>query len=217
MFTIDKLWQSRQEQDWKQALDYYWNSVKKENLELERHMDKLCLDSIRDLDPEGWYRFLHDEYFRWKYTAPNRYSTTTVHLSKYRNSTNGLPQLFSIKEKILALDLNDIYAALSVVTKIRGLGIAGASGLLSILYPQSFGTVDQFVVKALQAIPGLPEHEQLMRISPDCQVTATNGVLLIEIMRRKARENNRSFGNNDWTPRKIDMVLWGRGYILPNR
>ena len=35
-----------------------------------------------------------------------------------------------------------------------------------------------------------------------------DAVLLIDIMRRKARQLNGWFGTNKWTPRKIDMILW---------
>jgi hypothetical protein len=31
-----------------------------------------------------WYEFLANEYFRWKYTAANRYATTTKQLAKYK-------------------------------------------------------------------------------------------------------------------------------------
>lgn len=35
-----------------------------------------------------------------------------------------------------------------------------------------------------------------------------DAVLLEGILRRKAAELNDKFGNNSWTPRKVDMVLW---------
>jgi hypothetical protein len=46
-------------------------------------------------------------------------------------------------------------------SRIRGLGIAGASGLLSVLFPEYFGTVDQFVVMSLLCINGLKERKSL--------------------------------------------------------
>jgi len=35
-----------------------------------------------------------------------------------------------------------------------------------------------------------------------------DAILLIEIMRRKAKQLNNWFSNNEWTPRKVDMILW---------
>ena len=50
----------------------------------------------------------------------------------------------------MALDPSDVGAALQTALAIRGLGTAGASGLLALLYPRDLTTVDQFVVKALR-------------------------------------------------------------------
>jgi len=76
------------------------------------------------------------------------------------------------------------------------------------MYPHAFATVDQFAVKALCEVSGLPEQDILRRMNPS-NITLSNGIVLISLMRRKAKENNNIFGNDSWTPRKIDMVLWG--------
>ena len=68
----------------------------------------------------------------------------------------------------------------------------------------------QFVVKALRAVRGLSEARDVARMNPD-SLSLRDAVLLISIMRRKAEENNRLFGTSDWTPRKIDKVLWTYG------
>ena len=47
-------------------------------------------------------------------------------------------------------------------------------------------------------------------MKPD-SLTVKDGVVLIEIMRRKAAANNRLLGTDSWTPRKIDKVLWTYG------
>lgn len=39
-------------------------------------------------------------------------------------------------------------------------------------------------------------------------ITLKNGIVLINIMKDKAKENNKIFGTDFWTPRKVDMVLW---------
>jgi len=54
-----------------------------------------------------------------------------------------------------------------IATSIHGLGIAGASGLLTLMYPDQFGTVDQFVVKALREVEGLPQRAALERMNPE--------------------------------------------------
>jgi len=43
-------------------------------------------------------------------------------------------------------------------------------------------------------------------------------ILLIEIMRRKAKKLNKPFGCKGWTPRKLDMILaWIGLEMLPYR
>ena len=99
---------------------------------------------------------------------------------------------------------------LKTASAIHGLGTAGASGLIALMYPQKFGTVDQFAVKALWQVEGLPEAEALVRMNPD-SLTISDGVLIIGVLRRKAGDLNRTFKSAIWTPRKLDMVLWTFG------
>jgi len=205
MITINDLLESNYEQDCKVALENYWSFIRPENIELERELNDLKLEQISNLNPIGWYKFLHDRYFRWKYTAPNRYASTTFALKRYKDS-NQLDSLFDIKKRLVNFNISDISVGLSIAKEIHGLGIAGASGLLSLMYP-NYSTVDQFVVKALCQIPSLSESSDLNKMKPD-NLTLRYGIVLINIMRRKAKENNRIFGTDFWTPRKIDMVLW---------
>jgi hypothetical protein len=207
--NINDLWRSSDPIAWEQALQRYWNFVQPRNLDLERALDTLDMKRLQSLSPQGWYNFLHDEYFRWKYTAPNRYATTTIQLRKYVDG-GALDELEKLRKQILNLDVNDVRFGLKTAKEIRGLGTAGASGLLSLMYPEHFATVDQFVVKALCLVSGLPEANALSKMKP-LNLSVTDGVLLIDILSRKAKENNRMFGTSAWTPRKIDMVLWTYG------
>jgi hypothetical protein len=70
--------------------------------------------------------------------------------------------------------------------------------------------VDQFAVKALLIIGDLPETPLLEQMNPT-DLNVNDGVVLIEIMRRKAAQNNRLFGTDAWMARKIDKVLWTYG------
>lgn len=207
--NVSALWHSTDAAAWEQALQRYWNFVQPRNLELERELDTLDVKRIEGLSPQGWYDFLHDEYFRWKYTAPNRYATTTMHLKKYIDADE-LDVLESLRKQILCLDRSDVRLALTTAKKIRGLGTAGASGFLSLLFPNHFATADQFVVKALRLVSDLPEASAILKMKEE-NLSVTNGVLITNILRQKSRENNRVFGSTTWTPRKIDMVLWTYG------
>ena len=143
---------------------------------------------------------------RTTYTAPNRYASTTNILRSYA-ANNELAALHSIKERLFAVDRDNIQQCLAVASSIRGLGIAGASGLLAVLFPGHFGTVDQFTVKALAKIPDLPEAHLIAAMNPE-SLKLNEGTVVIRIMRRKSEELNRVLSTADWTLRKVDMVLW---------
>ena len=206
---IAELWTSSDPAAWERALARYWSYVRPENLDLERSLDLLDLERLREMDSQSWYQFLRDEYFVWKYTAAHRYASTTGQLQRYVDD-DALDELDAIRRKLLSLDTDDIRLSLYAAEEIRGLGTAGASGLLSLMYPHKFATVDQFVVKALCEVDELPEAQTIARMHPE-GLSVKDGVLLIEVLRRKAADNNRLFNSETWTPRKLDMVLWTYG------
>lgn len=209
MISIAELWRSQDRQAWDDALERYWDFVRPENVGVERRMEMLDVERIRQFDAAAWYDFLLNDYFRWKYTAPNRYATTTKSLRQYVEA-GGLAELARIKARLFEFDVGDVATGLSIASEIKGLGPAGASGLLALLFPKAFGTADQFVVKSLQAVTDLPDSGAVMRMKPT-QLRLADAVVLIGVMRRKAFENNQAFGTSTWTPRKVDKVLWTYG------
>ena len=166
MIPINQLWKSTDSQTWQGALQNYWSFVQPKNMTIEQDLDSLHLDTIRTFNAEKWYAFLKDVYFFWKYTAPNRYASTTKILREFVDRGN-IDQLDHIRKKLLDLRLDDTFECLETAKQIPGLGTAGASGLLAIMYPQNFGTVDQFVVKALWEVGGLPEEAAVSKMKPE--------------------------------------------------
>jgi len=161
------------------------------------------------MNPGTWYNFLETEYFVWKYTAKNRLVTTRQQLRRYLVGSD-LESLDQIRKQLLAFDASNARLGLSIAMQIRGLGVAGASGLLALMYAKKFGTVDQFLVKALRQVAGLPEAAALAQMKPE-RLKLEDGVLLIELLRRKAEELNQLFCVTTWTPRALDKILWTYG------
>lgn len=205
---INKLWNSTDKTLWTKALDSYFSSglIKKDNIDLEIEIEKLNPVTIKDMSTEEFYDWLYNVYFVWKYTAANRLATTSKSLSRYK-SENRMQELEQIHLDLFTFDVNDVNEGLKIASSIHGLGIAGASGLLAVLYPRYFGTVDQFVVKAICEIDNLPEKDILSNMNPD-SLTIKDGTLLIKIMKYKAAELNNIFDTNKWIPRDIDKILW---------
>src|SRR5258708_7231145 len=71
---------------WQKALTRYWTFVKPSNLALEKEMDQLGSEIVRKMTPKAWFEFLLEKYFRWEYTAPNRYASTTKILRSYASN-----------------------------------------------------------------------------------------------------------------------------------
>jgi hypothetical protein len=207
--TVAELWDSDDAAGWEHALQRYWTLVKPANVALEREMESLRPVSIQNLDVEEWFQFLEQRYFRWKYTAPNRYVTTTA-ARRRQTERIGVDALLGIRDRILAGLDGPVDRALHAACDVGGLGPAGASGLLALLRPDAFATIDQFVAKALSEVTSLPERAVVCRVSPQ-GLTIKDGVVLITIMRRKAAELNAALVTDAWTPRKVDMVLWTCG------
>jgi hypothetical protein len=207
--SIADLWFSHDENDWRRAEERYWTLIQPRNLDLERAIEPLDRDRIRSLTSDGWFDFLHNEYFRWKYTARNRYATTTATLRRKAASETDRAALDKIRKDVLAINPSDIRVAIEIASQIPGLGTAGASGLLALLYPEYFGTVDQFAVKALREVPNLPEADALATMNPE-GLTAVDGEVLVKIMRRQGGVLTDAFGTS-WTPRAVDKVLWTYG------
>lgn len=210
MSLISGLWACEDEAVWRFALKTYWLFVKGENRGLEEALEH-ARERAQGLDPKGWYDFLLNEYFPWKFAPP----FLAAHQNTLRRhvSQNGLDGLYEIKRCLFALDPanpENTERALKIADGIPGLATSGASGLVTVLFPEHFGTVDQFVVRALQSIDGLP-HEELVRGMKPMNFTPQEAATVIKIMRKKAGENNLKFRTDFWTPRRMDMILWTYG------
>lgn len=203
---LTHLWNSNSEEEWNIALEQYWELVKPANISLENKMETLSPNYIRNLTAEGFYEFLYDEYFVWKYTAKNRLATTHMHLQRYITEKR-VNDLDRIREELFSFDLENIKKGLEIASSIHGLGIAGASGLLALLFPKYFGTVDQFVVLDLMSIRDINQIDLIKLMNPD-NLRLKDGVELIKIMKERAGELNRMNNTDKWTPRHIDKVLW---------
>jgi len=201
---IAALWHCQDESSWKTALSEYWNCVKPCNRVIEEQLNNLNVSTASDI--EDWYSFLLCKYIPWKYTNFLQRKRTEARIIKAYASDR--QKLRGIVAQLFCFNHHDIHEGLTLANKIAGIGVAGASGLLAILFPESFGTVDRFVVAGLSRIKNLPQAGRLQSMNPKKTLRISDGVLLIEIMREKARELNSLFVTDFWTPRKIDMILW---------
>ncbi|MCR5345490.1 MAG: hypothetical protein K6E46_05520 [Lachnospiraceae bacterium] len=210
MIEINHLWAEGSEKEWKEALGKYYNMPQVMNIsDLDREIDEAHnnLGGIRKMSGEAFYDFLHDKYFVWKYTAPNRLATTRMALEKQDKN-----ELAKIKNELFDIHDNipdEIELLLKTVMQIKGLGTVGASGLLSILFPDEYCSVDQYSLESLCEIKSFSDETKriLKAIKPN-SIKYKEGAFIEMILRDKAGELNKKFNTSEWTPRKMDMILW---------
>ena len=210
--TINYLWNYGTEANWLDALNQYETVINERSAEtqlIEEFMDQLCAEDVKKMSPREFYDFLYEKYFFWVFTQKNRLATTRKHLQRYVEEDR-LFELDSIHKELFETTHTDVEECLTIAMRIRGLGIAGASGLLSVLFPYKFGGVNEFIATTLRGIEGINYRQELLEMNP-ALLTAKDGVVLTKIFREKADELNRRFETDFWTPRKIDKVLWACG------
>ena len=201
--NINDIWSSQDNDVWNEALLSAKEETGRDNF-IETKMLKLNVEYLKNLEVNDFYNFLHDDYFLWKYTAKNRLATTRKKLEEY---VVDMKELKDIQEELFNFKLEKTRMGLNVAVQIKGLGIAGASGLLSLLYPSYFGTVDDMVIRALLSTNGYKDDETIKSMNPK-NIKIDEAVYLINIFKKKANELNKLFNQYCWTPRDIDVILW---------
>ncbi|MFS1134803.1 hypothetical protein [Enterococcus hirae] len=200
--NINEIWQSEDEEIWKKALTEAMVETGRDNC-IETKLSRINIDYVSQLEVEDFYDFLYDSYFVWKYTAKNRLATSRSHFEKHKNN---LSELSKIQKEIFSFELPNTKLGLMYATQINGLGVAGASGLLALLFPSYFGTVDEMVVRALLKTEEFKTDEKIKQMNPQ-NLKIEDAVYLIDIYRKKANHLNKIFKTYSWTPRNIDVIL----------
>lgn len=200
---INEIWNSKEISVWKDALSKATIETGRDD-SIETKMSKLNVEYIQHLPVEDFYSFLHDDYFVWKYTAKNRLASTRKSLKKHETD---MEKLRKIQEELFNFNLSETDKGLEIAHKIEGLGISGASGLLALLFPSYFGTVDDMVIRALLTCDEYRDDATIKAINPQ-DININGAVYLIEQFKKKAHELNALSNEYCWRPRDIDVILW---------
>ena len=202
--SLNELWTSATAEDWENSLDDYDRLIESRDIDvrwIESYISRVRADDICQLSSIEFYFF-------WRYAAkPNRLATTRKALKQYLENSKW-DDLAAIQRELFSMDHANIEHCIKVALQISGLGIdGGASGLLAVLFPEDFGTVDNHTFELLKSIPSL--NDDLRSIAHKGQLTtADDCAILIDIMRKKTKLLNEQFPNLNWNPRKFDMVIW---------
>jgi hypothetical protein len=210
--SIIDLWNCKDPREWDYCeSELYDAAVKPENRDVERELERPGLrERIAQMSTDGFYAFLHDEYFQWKFTSKPQLIGNRRALAKHV-AEGTMDRVERVRQGLVDRGTDSKGATIKLMMGkyggIHGLAVAGASGLLALVYPEEFGTVDVMVTRALQRL-GLPN---VLTVDPK-NISIADAETMIEIMRLKAIDLNRIFGTNRWTPRLVDRVLWVAGH-----
>jgi len=231
--SLGSLWLSNEVSAWQDALAKYWNhGPVRANIDVERHMDRLTAEERTAILSSGGalVEFLDRWYYSWKFFAIAPYDIPK-HQAKVRAEYAANPAKYdAIARQLGALNPDNVEQCLKAVASrsIPGLQLSAASGLLAVLFPASFGTVDQHTLRALQTLDD-DRAVWLRRHIPDPKTffPANNNdqgrhaaKLMTQLYREKARELAQLDEETGWGPRRVEMVCYtvrprARGRHLP--
>ncbi|MGI9462239.1 MAG: hypothetical protein ACR2NY_06690 [Alphaproteobacteria bacterium] len=209
---INVFWQSNNQTTWEYVLGKYMSRVKWRNRELENELENefnkvKCLDDIKKFkDVKNWYEFMLEKYFRWKFTDGRIYAGRKTEFEiKYASNQVCLENM--IEAILQESNQADAQTMIALTREIDGLAVPAGSGFLALLLPKLYGTVDRYIVENIKVIEPFKNHPLIKYIKLTA-IDNTDFESLTKIFRNKADELNKKFSTNDWTPRKIDKVLW---------
>ena len=77
--------------------------------------------------------------------------------------------------------------------------------MLSIMYPDRFGTVDKFVVLCLKETL---TNDSIIQSTNEEEIKIEQAIYIEKLMREKAKELNKLFSVVTWNARAIDKATW---------
>ncbi len=220
--NVQELWHSFDQVAWDYAEGPLYDSrVKPANVKLERDLELASdlRDLIAAMETEAFLDWLRDTYFPWKFTGPEIVQQRRSLARHWADGSTGMAELERARATLIARNGRTKKQMIDAMCKIHGLSVAGASGLLALTYPETFGCVDVMVVKSFRTLGmflDIPfsvvrskDKKGNVRPSEKARITAEAAERMMDVMAAKAKELNRDFGNiNKWKPRSIDRVLW---------
>jgi hypothetical protein len=158
--SMVELWRSQDPREWDYCESELYDAyVQPANRMIERELEKPGLrERIARMDAAQFYAFLRDEYFLWKFTSGPERTGNLKWLARHV-SDGTMDRLERARRNLVNRgDFSKDASILMLMGRhggVHGLAVAGASGLLALVYPEEYGTVDVKVTEALQQV-GLP-------------------------------------------------------------
>ena len=203
---LKAVWDQPVERKWEDLQACYWEveSVKKhmcleQELNNSKHVEQLIKNDFKS--------FILNKYIPWKYTDCRWTLRYEEKLKSWKGADKFAEDILDYEERLKHTNNYEeriLQEGIELRNELYGIGVAGITGLLSLLIPEVFGTVDKYVAKSMMALG-------LIEVKNPSNIKIKEAKDMEMIMIKKAKELNYRFNVDIWTPRKVDMILWSYG------
>ena len=196
--------------DFDEGVRSYWREIESRSPEVqerERAFPELS-QRFAGREPPHFTRSELGHIIRWKYTDGRR----------CKRALDGLKRVSDDRLRGLTTAVHLVTTTGDAATGLRGgipgVGIAGISAILAAARPDRFPVIDVFALTAICHYYDPPWLRAVPRDSDGrFQADEKSYTPYTDFCRQRAGELSASTGEA-WTPRRVDMALWGIGKRL---
>lgn len=194
-------WDSTDKRDWDRALALYnMHFGGTDKASIDTRVTLINAQIIEKLSTEEFVCFL-EEFYDWKYSNTGASRNKNLFSQWIKDNIHIVE---SLKQSLCQSSLSD-EELIKISKEIKYISVAGATALLSIMYPDRFGTVDKFVVLCLKE--SLP-NDSIIQSTNEEDIKIEQAIYIEKLMREKAKELNKLFSVVTWNARAIDKATW---------
>jgi hypothetical protein len=193
----------------------YWTEIRRRSSDVQRREDDFPQHAISFARraPPHFDRADLADIMRWKHTD-----------ARWRDrALRGLADVSDNRIRPVTANVDLIEDAGEAFVSLRGfahgIGVASISAILAAARPDRFPVIDVFALMALRKFDPEPWHATISMDKKTNRPIANDRVYppFVDACRRIARGTLEESGDVRWTPRRVDMALWGIGKLLADR
>jgi len=193
-----------------EGLRYYWCEIERRSAEIqsrERTFPELAA-RFAARNPPYFTRAELMQIIEWKYTDRRWCNRALLGLRRVQDD-----RLRELTSSIGTVHLPAVAAAV-LRGAIRGVGIAGISAILAAARPDLFPVIDVFALTAICHYYDPPWTRAVPRDSKGrLQADERSYLPYVDFCRERSAELSVA-ATEPWSPRRVDMALWGIGKRL---
>lgn len=217
---LKKLWLSNDDAMWEEGLQQYWSLptvLSNHAMEIRATLVWKSRDQALQ-STQSLREFLADTVYPWK--DPMRASRWRDSLQeRFESDPSRMAEALQIFREAEHADPETVLGRLAAL-QLGGMAVCVASAALTLLYPETFGTVDRFTLGVVMTLPEEPAARYLRKVVQEPRTylnqggakAAHVGAQLIHLYRLKAKELT-AVAKNRWNARAVEMVIFTAAHV----